>query len=128
MNRRLISSGSPFEAVAGYSRAVTDGNWCWVAGTTGYDYATMVMPDDVAEQTRNAMDTIAGALAEAGFSLADVVRATYIVTDASYADAVFSVVGRYFATTRPAATMMIAGLIRPEMKIEIEVTARKRDL
>ena len=68
------------------------------------------------------------ALAEAGFSLADVVRATYIVTDASYADAVFSVVGRYFATTRPAATMMIAGLIRPEMKIEIEVTARKRDL
>ncbi len=89
MTRQLISSGSPFEKVAGYSRAVSDGDWCWVAGTTGYDYAAMVMPEDVAAQAKNAMETIAKALSEAGFSLADVVRASYIVTDATYADQVF---------------------------------------
>lgn len=121
--RQLISSGSPFEKVAGYSRAVADGPWCFVAGTTGYDYKTMVMPDDVALQADNAISTIGRALAEAGLSLADVVRVRYIITDASYADPVFAVVGRHFGAIRPAATMIIAGLIRPEMKVEIEATA-----
>ena len=126
MPRRLISTGSPFEIVAGYSRAVVDGDWCWVAGTTGYDYASMTMPDSVADQARNAMETIAKALGDAGFDLADVVRANYIVTDAAHADAVFPVVGSYFSEIRPAATMIVAALIRPEMKVEIEVTAKKR--
>lgn len=121
--RQLVSTGSPFEKAAGYSRAVADGPWCFVSGTTGYDYATMTMPDDVSAQAENAMATIARALGEAGFSISDVVRVRYIVTDAAYADPVFSVVGRWLADIRPAATMIIAGLIRPEMKIEIEATA-----
>lgn len=121
--RQLVSTGSPFEKVAGYSRAVSDGPWCFVAGTTGYDYATMNMPGDVAAQAENAMATIARALDEAGFSMSDVVRVRYIVTDATFADPVFSVVGRWLKDIRPAATMIIAGLIRPEMKIEIEATA-----
>ena len=123
MARILVSTGSPFEKVAGYSRAVADGPWCWVAGTTGYDYATMVMPDDVGAQAENAMQTIRSALNDAGFALSDVVRARYIVTDAAFADAVFAVVGRHFAEIRPAATMVVSGLIRPDMKVEIEVTA-----
>jgi len=126
MTRRLISSGSPFEAVAGYSRAVSDGDWCWVAGTTGYDYAAMVMPEAVGQQTENALATIAKALDEAGLSMSDVVRVTYYITDPSFVDAVFAVTGRVFAEVRPAATMVIAELIRPEMKVEIEVTARRR--
>lgn len=121
--RQLVSTGSPFEKAAGYSRAIADGPWCFVSGTTGYDYATMTMPDDVSAQAENAMATIARALGEAGFSMSDVVRVRYIVTDAAYADPVFSVVGRWFTDIRPAATMVIAGLIRPEMKIEIEATA-----
>ena len=121
--RQLVSTGSPFEKVAGYSRAVADGPWCFVSGTTGYDYATMSMPDDVSAQAENAMATIARALEDAGFTLSDVVRVRYIVTDTAYADPVFSVVGRWFADIRPAATMIVAGLIRPEMKIEIEATA-----
>ena len=126
MARQLISTGSPFERTAGYSRAVSDGDFCWVAGTTGYDYATMTMPDSVADQTRNAMETIARALGEAGFSLSDVVRANYYITDAAYVDTVFPVLGSYFGEIRPAATMIVCGLNKPEMKIEIEVTARKR--
>jgi enamine deaminase RidA (YjgF/YER057c/UK114 family) len=127
MTRRLISTGSPFERIAGYSRAVVDGDVCYVAGTTGYDYARMEMPDDVAAQAENAMATIAGALDEAGFSLADVVRATYYVTDRGDADDVFAVVGRWFADIRPAATLLVvAGLLKSEMKIEIEVTAKRR--
>lgn len=126
VTRRLISTGSPFEKVAGYSRAVVEGDMCFVAGTTGYDYARMVMPETVGEQAENAMGTIARALADAGFDLADVVRANYIVTDAAHADAVFAVVGRYFSGIRPAATMIVAGLIRPEMQVEIEVTAKRR--
>jgi enamine deaminase RidA (YjgF/YER057c/UK114 family) len=125
MTRRLISTGSPFERQAGYSRAVVDGDWCFVAGTTGYDYSTMTMPADVATQTANAMATIDRTLIEAGFTRADVVRVSYIITDASFADAVFGVVGPVFANIRPAATMIIAGLIRPEMKVEIEVTAKR---
>ena len=126
MARQLISTGSPFERTAGYSRAVSDGDFCWVAGTTGYDYATMTMPDSVVDQTRNTMNTIAAALAEAGFSLSHVVRANYYITDASYVDTVFPVLGEYFGEIRPAATMIVCGLNKPEMKIEIEVTARKR--
>ena len=126
MARQLISTGSPFEKTAGYSRAVSDGDFCWVAGTTGYDYATMSMPESVEEQTRNAMKTIAAALAEAGFSLADVVRTNYYITDAAYVDRVFPILGEYFGEIRPAATMVVCGLNKPEMKIEIEVTSRKR--
>ena len=125
MIRHLISTGSPFEKAAGYSRAVAQGPWCFVAGTTGYDYGSMTIPDGVAEQAQNAMSTIAEALEEAGFRLADVVRVHYYVTDAAFADAVFLVVGAYFRDIRPAATMTVCGLIRPEMKIEIEVTALK---
>lgn len=121
--RQLVSTGSPFEKAAGYSRAVSDGPWCFVSGTTGYDYAAMTMPDDIAAQAENAMATIARALGEAGFSLADVVRVRYIVTDAAHAEPVFAVVGRWFADIRPAATMIVAGLIRQEMKVEIEITA-----
>lgn len=121
--RRLISTGSPFEQTAGYSRAVVQGDWCFVSGTTGYDYETMRMPDDVAAQAGNTLATIDRALAEAGFARADIVRAQYTVTEAAYADIVFPVLGRYFEGIRPAATMVVAGLIRPEMKIEIEVTA-----
>jgi enamine deaminase RidA (YjgF/YER057c/UK114 family) len=126
MVRQLVSTGSPFERAAGYSRAVSDGDWWWVAGTTGYDYATMTMPEDVAAQTENALDTIAAALAEAGFSLNDVVRVTWYLTDGAYADTVFAVAGQRFAEIRPASTMLVCGLVRPEMKVEVEVTARHR--
>ena len=121
--RRLISTGSPFEKSAGYSRAVVQGEWCFVAGTTGYDYAAMTMPDGVEEQTRNCLQTIGRALAEAGFAMADIVRARYYITDAAYADLVFPVLGQALGEIRPAATMVVCDLIKPEMKIEIEVTA-----
>jgi enamine deaminase RidA (YjgF/YER057c/UK114 family) len=124
--RRLISSGSAFEKVGGYSRAVAQDDWCWVSGTTGYDYAAMQMPESLEAQTRNAMNTITKALNEAGFHLADVVRATYYVTEASMMDVVFPIVGEYFAEVRPAATMIVCGLVKPEMKIEIEVTAKRK--
>jgi enamine deaminase RidA (YjgF/YER057c/UK114 family) len=124
--RRLISTGSPFEKEAGYSRAVVQGDWCFVAGTTGYDYAAMTMPESVGEQTRNCLATIGKVLGDAGFAMEDVVRVHYHVTDAAFADAVFAVVGKIFGEIRPAATMTICGLIRPEMKVEIEVTAKKR--
>ena len=127
MPRQLISTGSPFERVAGYSRAVVDGDMCFVAGTTGYDYAAMIMPEDATAQAENAMATIAKALADAGFALADVVRATYYVTDIAHADALFAVVGRHFADIRPASTIVqVAALLKPEMKLEIEVTAKRR--
>jgi enamine deaminase RidA (YjgF/YER057c/UK114 family) len=127
MSRRLISSGSPFEKTAGYSRAVVDGDFAFVAGTTGYDYTTMSMPADVTTQTRNCFKTIEGALKEAGFAMADIVRATYYITDAADADAVFAVCGATFGEIRPAATLLVvAGLYKPEMKVEIEVTAKRR--
>ncbi len=121
--RRLISSGSPFEAAAGYSRAVVQGDWCFVAGTTGYDYATMIMPPDAAQQARNAFATIERALTDAGFALADVVRANYIVPDLADWPRVMPVLGEIMGAIRPAATAIVAGLIAPDMKIEIEVTA-----
>lgn len=127
MPRQLISTGSPFEKTAGFSRAVIDGDFAFVAGTTGYDYATMTMPDDVTDQTRNCFKTIETALKEGGFEMADIVRATYYVTDAKNADAVFAVCGEHLGEIRPAATLLVvAGLLKPEMKIEIEVTAKRR--
>ena len=123
MSRRLISSGSPFEATMGYSRAVVQGDWCFVSGTTGYDYSTMTMPEDPADQARNCFATIGKALAEAGFAMTDIVRVQYTVTDPALVDSIAPALGESLSEIRPAATMVIAGLIRPEMKIEIEVTA-----
>ena len=127
MTRRLISTGSPFEKVAGYSRAVVDGDFAFVAGTTGYDYATMTMPEDVTSQSRNCFKTIEAALKEAGFAMADIVRATYYLTDVRDADAHFAVCGEVLGEIRPAATLLVvASLLKPEMKVEIEVTAKRR--
>ena len=124
--RRLISTGSPFEKTAGYSRAVVQGDWCFVSGTTGYDYATMTIPETVEAQARNCLATIAAALREGGFALADVVRCHYYVTDRAFVSQVFPILGEAFGDIRPAATMVICQLNEPEMKIEIEVTALKR--
>ena len=124
--RRLISSGSPFEAIAGYSRAVVDGNFIFVSGTTGYDYAAMNLPESLVDQTYGCFRNIAAVLDEAGCSLADVVRVRYIITNPDYAAAVMPIFGQYFGEVRPAATLIVAGLLQPEMKIEIEVTARRR--
>jgi enamine deaminase RidA (YjgF/YER057c/UK114 family) len=127
MSRRLISTGSPFEKTAGFSRAVIDGDFAFVAGTTGYDYATMTMPSDVTGQTRNCFKTIEAALKDGGFTLADIVRAAYYVIDAADADAVLAVCGERLGDIRPAATLLVvAGLLKPEMRVEIEVTAKRR--
>ena len=127
MPRRLISTGSPLEKTVGYSRAVIDGAFAFVAGTTGYDYATMTMPADVTSQSRNCFRTIEAALKEGGFAMADIVRATYYITDPNDADAHFAVCGEVLGDIRPAATLLVvAGLYKPEMKIEIEVTAKRR--
>ncbi|MCO5091161.1 RidA family protein [Bosea sp. (in: a-proteobacteria)] len=125
MSRRLISTGSPFERDFGYSRAVVDGDLVFVSGTTGYDYATMTLPDDPAEQARNIFRTIGAVLEEAGTSLAQVARAQYFVTDRSYCAPVLAVCGEVFGEIRPAAGIyVVAGLLEPRMKLEIEVTAR----
>jgi len=127
MTRRLISTGSPFEKTAGYSRAVVDGDFAFVAGTTGYDYATMTMPSDVMSQSRNCFKTIEAALKEAGFAMADIVRATYYITDVKDADAHLSVCGEILGKIRPAATILVVtSLLKPEMKVEVEVTAKRR--
>lgn len=126
MTRRRISSGSPFEAQVGYSRALVDGGWCWVAGTTGYDPETREMPESVADQAANALKVIEGALADGGFALADTVRVTYYITDAAFWDEIGPGLGAVFGEIRPAATCVVCGLIKPEMKIEIELTAKKR--
>jgi enamine deaminase RidA (YjgF/YER057c/UK114 family) len=127
MPRRLISTGSPFEKTAGFSRAVIDGDFAFVAGTTGYDYATMTMPDGVTSQARNCFKTIEAALKEGGFTMADIVRATYYITNPADADALFAVCGQALGEIRPAATLLVvAGLSKPEMKVEIEVTAKRR--
>lgn len=124
MVRRHISTGSLFERDIGYSRAVVCDGWVFVAGTTGYDYATMTMPGSVEDQCRNALATITGALQEAGATLDDVVRVRYILPDGEDWPRCWPLVSAAFATARPAATMVRAGLQTPEMKIEIEVTAR----
>ncbi len=123
--RQLISSGSPFENTMGYSRAVVQGNFCSVSGTTGYDYSKMVMPDAVAEQAENALKTIQGALSQAGFEMKDVVRVNYYISDPAFSDAIIPVLGRWFSEVRPAATLLVVQLMKPEMKIEIDVTAMK---
>lgn len=122
---KRISTGSPFEAALGYSRAVVKGDFCFVSGVTGYDYATMQIPEDAAEQARNCFTTIAGVLEQAGFAMGDIVRVQYTLTDAALVDVVAPVLGAVLGEVRPAATMVIAGLIKPEMKIEIEVTAMR---
>jgi enamine deaminase RidA (YjgF/YER057c/UK114 family) len=122
---KRISTGSPFEATMGYSRAVVKGGWCFVSGVTGYDYATMTMPEDVADQARNCFCTIKSVLEQGGFTMEDIVRVQYTVTDVALVDALIPALGEAFGEIRPAATMVIAGLIRPEMKVEIEVTAFK---
>ena len=124
MTRKRISSGSPFEAEIGYSRAVVADGWVFVAGTTGYDYETMTMPDNVVEQCRNTLKTIEKALVEAGATMADVVRARYILPDGDDFEACWPVLRAVFGEVRPAATMIIAQLMTAEMKIEIEVTAK----
>lgn len=121
---KRISTGSPFEATFGYSRAVVDGDRVHVSGTTGYDYATMKMPEGVDEQARNALATIEKALVEAGAQMADVVRVTYYLGDRSYVSEVVAAVGLVFKDIRPAATMLLVGMIEEAMKIEIEVEAR----
>jgi enamine deaminase RidA (YjgF/YER057c/UK114 family) len=127
MTRRLISSGSPFEKIAGYSRAVVDGDFCFVAGTTGYDPVTKVLPEDVSEQTRNCFKVIATALKDGGFEMADLVRATYYVTSPADFDAVFAVCGETLGEIRPSATIVaVSALYKPEMKVEIEVTAKRK--
>jgi enamine deaminase RidA (YjgF/YER057c/UK114 family) len=127
MPRRLISTGSPFERSCGFSRAVVDGDFCFVAGTTGYDYSTMTIPADVTSQSRNCFKTIAAVLQEAGFAMTDIVRATYYITDIKDADAHFVACGEFLGDIRPAATLLVvSGLLKPEMKVEIEVTAKRR--
>lgn len=127
MPRRLISTGAPFEKAAGYSRAVLDGDFAFVSGTTGYDYLTMTMPADVTSQAQNCFRTIEAALKDGGFAMTDIVRATYYITDAKDADALFAVCGQVLGNIRPAATLLVvAGLYKSEMKVEIEVTAKRR--
>ncbi len=125
MTKRLISSGSAFEAVAGYSRAVVDGDWVLVSGTTGFDYSTMTIADDALAQTHQCFANIAAALAQAGLTLDDVVRVRYLLTDAPLFERLAPVFGQYLGRARPAATAVIVGLIDPRMKVEIEVSARK---
>lgn len=124
--RDLISSGSSFEAEIGYSRAVVDGDWVFVSGTTGFDYTTMTLADGVLAQAEQALANIAKALAEAGSGFQDVVRVRYILPDAKEFQACWPALRRAFEDCRPAATMFEAGLIDPAVRIEIEVTARKQ--
>ena len=123
MTRRLISSGSPFERDYAYSRAVVQGDFCFVAGTTGYDYATMTMPEDVAAQAENALATIRKALEEAGFSMADVVRTVIYLADPADHPQIAPALRAALGDVRPANTTVVAALVKPEMKVEIEVTA-----
>ena len=122
--RRLISSGSTFEQEIGYSRAVVDGEWVFVSGTTGFDYSTMTIADDVATQTDRCLRNIEHALKQAGATLADVVRVTYVLPKADEFQECWPVLRKYFGDVRPAAMMISAGLADPRMRIEIEVTAR----
>lgn len=121
--RRLVSSGSTFEEQIAYSRAVVQGDWVFVSGTTGFDYATMTLADGIEAQTEQCLKNIEAALQQAGAALSDVVRVTYIVPDGDEFPACWPVLQRYFGAVRPAATMISARLMDPRMRIEIEVTA-----
>lgn len=123
MARRRISSGSTFEKSIGYSRAVVDGDWVFVSGTTGFDYSTMTIQDDVVAQCEQALRNIEAALKQAGSALKDVVRVHYLLTHAGDFEACWPALGRAFGEVRPAATALVCGLVDPRMKIEIEVTA-----
>jgi enamine deaminase RidA (YjgF/YER057c/UK114 family) len=125
MTRKLITTGSPFETAYGYSRAVVDGDLVFISGTTGYDYVTMSMPHDVAEQTRNIFRTVDSVLKEAKSSLKQIVRCQYFVIDHSYCEPVLKVCGEVLGDIRPAASIyVVTALLKPEMKVEIEITAR----
>jgi len=124
--RQLIGSGSTFEAEIGYSRAVVDGDWIFVSGTTGFDYQTMTIGEGVINQTEQCLKNIQAALAQANSSLADVVRVRYILPDAAEFQQCWPILRKYFGDVRPAATMISAGLADPRMRIEIEVTARRQ--
>jgi enamine deaminase RidA (YjgF/YER057c/UK114 family) len=125
MTRKLITTGSPFETAYGYSRAVVDGDLVFISGTTGYDYVTMSMPHDVAEQTRNIFRTVESVLKEAKSSMKRIVRCQYFVIDHSYCEPVLKVCGEVLSDIRPAASIyVVTALLKPEMKVEIEITAR----
>ncbi len=125
MTRKLITTGSPFETAYGYSRAVVDGDLVFISGTTGYDYTSMSMPHDVAEQTRNIFRTVESVLKEAKSSLKHIVRCQYFVIDHSYCETVLKVCGEVLGTIGPAASIyVVTALLKPEMKVEIEITAR----
>ena len=124
--RQLISSGSTFEQEIGYSRAVVDGDWIFVSGTTGFDYQTMTIPDGLIEQTEQCLHNIQSALTQAGASLRDVVRVLYVLPKASEFPECWPVLRKHFGDVRPAAMMISAGLSDPRMRIEIEVTARRQ--
>lgn len=126
MSRKQISSGSKFEAEIGYSRAIVDGDWIWVSGTTGFNYETMTISEDVAEQADQTFRNIKAAMEKAGFALDDVVRVTYIFPNGADFEPCWPVFRKYLGETRPAATAVVAQLIDPRMKIEIEVTGKKR--
>ncbi len=126
MGRRLISSGSTFEKEIGYSRAVVDGDWIFVSGTTGFDYATMTIAESVVDQTEQCLRNIESALTQAGSSLRDVVRVTYVLPKAEEFPQCWPILRKYFGEVRPAAMMISAGLADPRMRIEIEVTARRQ--
>ena len=125
MPRERVSQGSSFEQQIGYSRAVVDGRWVFVSGTTGYDYTTMTISDDVVDQCRQTLANIDDALTRAGSCAADVVRVRYLLPDAADLEPCWPLLRDYFGRARPAATMMVVGLSEPAMKIEIEITARK---
>lgn len=126
MTRKLIGSGSTFEAQIGYSRAVVAGDWVFVSGTTGFDYSKMSISDDVVEQTEQCLRNIQDALGQAGSSLDDVVRVTYVLPNGAEFERCWPTLRKYFGDVRPAAMMISAGLADPRMKIEIEVTALRR--
>ena len=125
MTRRRISSGSTFEEEIGYSRAIVDGDWIFVSGTTGFDYASMTIAESVTEQTEQCLRNIESALAQAGPTLRDVVRVTYVLPNGDEFPQCWPILRRYFGDIRPAAMMISAGLADPRMRIEIEVTARR---
>ena len=123
MTRRLISTGSPFEAALGYSRAVVQGDWCFMAGVTGYDYDRMVLPVGIAAQATACYATVGRVLSEAGFGMGDIVRVTHYVADRAHVAALAPVLGAVLADIRPAATLVVAGLMEAAMLYEVEVTA-----
>jgi len=126
MKRTLISSGSPFEEKIGYSRAVAQGDWVFVSGTTGFDYSNMTIPDGIEVQAEQCLKNIEAALLQAGSSLKDVVRVTYVLPEGAEFEKCWPVLRKYFGEIRPAAMMISAKLLDPRMRIEIEVTALKQ--